>query len=209
MSDLLPEEQATVETYNKVAKIWSTKHHQHGFWEQEMRRFKELLPSGKILDVGSGGARDAHDLIALGYQYTGTDISDSLLTIARKELPNQKFYKQSVYKLSFPADVKFDGFWCSATLLHIPKRRIKEALASIKTVIKPGATGFISIKDGKGERLEEESWENGGVHKRFFSYWSREDFTRVLEANSYGVVDYIYRPMSEKTKWHSFFVKTL
>lgn len=207
MPNLLPEEEQTIATYNRVAQTWASKHHQAGFWRKEMLEFRKLLPSGKILDIGSGGARDAHDLIALGFGYVGVDISVELLNIARRELPKQKFYKQSIYELKFPRGQKFDGFWCSAVLLHVPKARINEALQRVKTVVKPGAIGFISIKDGRGERTIKETWENGEVHKRFFSYWSKKEFSQTLKGNGYQVLNYLFRPDSKKTRWHCFFVR--
>jgi SAM-dependent methyltransferase len=206
MAELTEDEQLTIATYNKIAAIWASQHHTLGFWAKEMERFQELLPAGKIIDIGSGGARDAIGLIALGYEYVGVDISEKLLAIARKQLPGVRFYKQSVYKLDFPKE-KFEGFWCSAVLLHIPKTRVNEALRRIKLVLKPKAVGFISIKDGEGERIETEVWDNGEKHKRLFSYWSKQDFSRVLKNNGYQVVDYHYRADSQRTRWHCFFVK--
>lgn len=207
MNKLLPEEQTTIETYNKVAQIWSSSHHQSDFWAKEMKRFQKLLPAGKILDIGCGGSRDAYGLLALGFEYVGTDMSEALLSIAKKDHPGQSFYKQSVYELSFPDSEKFDGFWCSAVLLHVPKRRINLALARIRSVVKPGAIGFISLKDGAGEKLETETWTNGGTYKRFFSYWSKDGFSKALNQNNLEVLDYLYRPDSEKTRWHCFFVR--
>lgn len=209
MSRLLPEEQTTIETYDKVAEIWSSTHHQEDFWAVEMKRFNELLPTGRILDIGCGGSRDAFGLLALGFEYVGTDISVALLSIAKKDHPHQRFYKQSVYELSFPDSEKFDGFWCSAVLLHIPRKRMNEALARVRSVIKQDAIGFISLKDGVGEKLEAETWINGEIHKRFFSYWSRDEFSQTLTKNGFGIIDYIYRPDSEKTRWHCFFVKAI
>lgn len=44
------------------------------------------MPAGKILEVGSGGGRDAKDLIEMGYEYIGIDISKGLLEEAKKYL---------------------------------------------------------------------------------------------------------------------------
>lgn len=205
MNDLLPEERTTLITYDKIAKIWAARHNNEDFWAAELKRFHELLHRGEILEIGSGGGRDINSLLAYGYRYTGTDISDGLLKIVSKKFPKQKFYKQSVYELSFPK--KFDGFWCAAVLLHVPKVRIDEALQRIRSVLKPGAIGFISIKDGRGEQVETELWENHKTQKRFFAYWSKTGFTQALNRNQFTVVDYAYRPDSQKTRWHCFFVK--
>ena len=202
MTDLLPEEKITKSTYDELAAQWASEHSTPEFWQDEMRYYLELLPSGKIIEVGSGGGRDAKELIKLGYDYLGTDVSTGLLEIARKELPDFSFYEQSVYDLNFNGE-QFDGFWASAVLLHVPKSRINKALARIRTVVRTKAIGFVSIKDGSGERQEID--EVGGVQlERFFSYWSRDNFSDHLAGNGFKILDYRFRPMSEKTKWHCF-----
>lgn len=207
MTDLLPEEQVTKTTYNSLARLWSSEHNTPGFWQEEMQRFHSILPSGKVLEIGAGGGRDAQELVALGYQYVGTDISKGLLKVAQNKLPNQQFYEKSVYELDFNEEL-FDGFWASAVLLHIPKARINDAIAKIKSVLNRNAIGFISIKDGVGERIEIE--EIGGERlERFFAYWSKDDFLNVLTIGGFETIDYTYRPMSANTKWHCFFVKSL
>ena len=204
MIDLLPHEQLTVSTYDEIAHIWSTKYHLQDFWAKEMQRFNELLPSGKILDAGCGGARDALGLIQYKYEYVGVDMSEALLKMARQELPQYKFYKQNIYKLEFK--YRFDGFWCSAGLLHLSKNRVSEALKSIKKVMKPGAIGFISVIDGSGEGLELEEWDDGSRHYRYFCYYSKSEFADVLSKNGLKVIDYKYRKDSDRFRWHCFYV---
>lgn len=203
---LRPEEITTAQTYDQTAATWSGLHYLKGFWESEMENFHRLLPDGNILEVGSGGGRDAKELVELGYGYVGTDISTGLIEVARQNLPNGTFYNQSVYDLGFEGR-KFDGFWASAVLLHIPKDRMNEALQRIKSVVVSGAIGFISLKDGTGEKVEKDEI-NGEKLERFFAYWQKDEFTGVLEKNSYKVVGYSYHPMSETTRWHCFFVQT-
>ena len=206
MTDLLPEEEITLKTYEKVADIWTNKHSPPHFWAEEMQRFHQLLPAGTVLEIGAGGWRDAKELIGLGYNYVGTDVSEKLLEKAREKFPGEKFYKQSVYDLSFSE--KFDGFWASKVLLHIPKSRIDEALQRIKSVVEPGAVGFISLIDGEGEELREETWDDS-KHKRFFAYWAKEEFNQVLKNNGFKIANYGYKHETGRLRWHCFFVKAL
>jgi SAM-dependent methyltransferase len=205
MSQLTEDEKATKSSYDGHAKDWAKYFDDAGGWPKQLAKFKELLPKGKVLEIGAGTGRDAKDLISLGYEYVGTDISDELLKVARSRMPNQIFIQQSVYDLS--ASDKFDGFWASAMLLHIPKSRINDALQQIKSVLKPNAIGFISIKDGDGEKITNHNFENGEELERLFTYWSKEEFTKVLRDNDFEVLDYDYKPISEKTNWHLFIVK--
>ncbi len=201
---LTKEEEQTIKTYDAIASEWSREHFTENFWGQEMARFGQLLPRGKVLEIGAGGGRDAKELIAKGYDYVGTDASLGLLQEAKKVNPNAIFLHQSVYELDFP-DSSFDGFWASAVLLHIPKDRINEALARLHAVVKNDGIGFVSIKKGEGQRFEEDGVN--GKTKRLFVYWQDGEFKAVLKRNNFEVVESQVRPMSEKTTWLVYFVK--
>lgn len=163
-----------------------------------MERFHELLPKGKVLEIGSGSGKDAAALVTMGYDYTGTDASAELLKIAKKRNPQATFRQVSVYDLDFPPH-QFDGFWTTATLLHIPKGRIDEALQRIKTQVKSGGVGFITMKAGDGEKTDPKTG-------RWFAYYSKEEFQQVLERNSYEVIEEKNR-QGEKDWWLCFWVK--
>jgi len=139
----------------------------------------------------------------------GTDASQGLVEQARKANPEAVFIHQNVYDLDFPEN-SFDGFWASAVLLHIPKVRIDEALRKIHHVVKSGGVGFISIKEGEGERMMSEDAQIGEMgFSRLFSFYSQSEFEEVLKRNGYEVEEFQYRPISEKTKWLVFLVRVL
>lgn len=205
MSSLAPKEQQTLGAYNAHGTAWSTAHHDQGWWKPEIERLKQLLPSGKILEVGSGSGRDALDLTAAGYEYVGTDISGGLLAVARKNAPGLTFLKQSVYDLDFP-EKNFDGFWCCATLLHIPKKRIDEALQRIRRHIQDGGYGFISIKPGEGERVIPDDFGEGKT-ERFFAFYTMPEFHTILERNGFEVVEERVKAVTEKKSFLVYFVR--
>jgi SAM-dependent methyltransferase len=158
------------------------------------------LPEGKLLEIGSGGGRDAKELIKLGYDYTGTDISKSLIKQAKKNNPGAIFLEKSVYDLGYTDD--FDGFWCSAVLLHIPRPKINRALESIKKAMHNNAVGFISIKEGDGEQME-----SSGELKRLFTYWHNNEFNKILRDQGFDILYKDYKPVTEHTKWLIYFVR--
>ncbi len=180
--ELTPEESSTKENYDKYAEGWAR------WWERdkgsnivskETSQFRELLPKGRILEIGSGPGQAAGWFVANGYDYLGTDISSGMLEQARKNNPGIRFDEISVYDLNF--DEPFDGFWCSAVLLHIPKNRLNEALTAIHKNIKEGAYGYISMKDGDCEIMERDG--------RFHAYWLDKDFSQQLKNNDYRVIE--------------------
>lgn len=182
-----PEEQ-TLQAYESDADSWTKKHGTVGFYNEELAKFKNLLPSGKILEIGSGGGRDAKQLIASGYDYVGTDISPALIRVAQQENPDATFLAQGVYDLDFPEGTQFDGFWASAVLLQIPKAKIDQALQRIRKFVRNDGIGFISLKPGEGEGFEAREGYNSEF-KRYFSRYSNEEFTEVLARNNFKVLD--------------------
>ena len=194
-------EKQTVDFYDQKAEVWVAAHggnEKTSSWQSEMERFHELLPSGKVLEIGSGAGKDAEALIKMGYEYTGTDASGGLIKIAQKRNPQATFRHVEVHELDIP-EHKFDGFWTAATLLHIPKNRIDEALQRIKTQIKSGGIGFITMKAGAGEREDPETG-------RWYAFYSKEGFQAVLERNGFCVIEEKNRK-GKKDWWLCFWVK--
>lgn len=194
-------EDRTVGYYDQQAEKWALAHHGNeaeSYWKDEMNRFHELLPGGRVLEIGSGAGKDASALIAMGYDYTGTDASEGLIKVAQKRNPQAIFEHVAVHDLDFPGH-EFDGFWTAATLLHIPKDRIDEALQRIKSQVKPDGVGFITMKAGAGERTDSETG-------RWFAYYSKDEFQKVLERNGYKVIEEKGRK-GEKDWWLCFWVR--
>ncbi len=133
-----------------------------------------------MIEIGCGGGRDAQDYLVDRFDYTGIDMSEGLLAEARKRNPDGKFFRQSVYEMDFPDD-SFDGFWAAAVLLHMPKDKIGKALSRIHAVVKGGGGGFVSVKQGEGEREDETG--------RWFAYYSQDEFGKVLSGNGFEVVE--------------------
>lgn len=194
----------TIEYYDKNAQEWvsSRKEGKPSFWLNDIGTFYQLLPCGSILEVGVGGAKEAMLLIEKGYDYIGVDASEGMLAIAHKTLPAAKFVHATVYDLPFDNNV-FDGFWTAATLLHIPKRRIDEALKSIHRVVKTGGIGFISLKKGEVEALDDKPTD------RWFSYYEEDEFKQILLKNGFEIIkgNAKYQE-SAACWWLTFFVRS-
>lgn len=200
---IIDTEKQTIEYYDKNANKWGLTHSNSAFWEAELKLFKQYLPHGSVLEIGSGVGRDAIELIQMGYTYTGIDASVGLVKVAQTSVPDAEFLIQNIYDLQFP-QARFDGFWCAAMLLHIPKNKIHLALDQIKSVVKKGAIGFISIKEGAGEYCDEST-------KRTFYLYDATEFSDVLVKNGFTVLKQGHRTPSAihttDAQWLTFFVQ--
>ena len=197
----MDKEELTRNTYNSIAENWAEGHSDPDFWKEEFQVFFNLLPQGKILDLGCGSARDSRVFIEKGYGYVGVDYSSGLLNVARQKFPNTEFVEGNILDLPFNNN-EFDGFWAADSLLHIPKEKMEIARNEIKRVVKQNGTGVIIVKKGIGERIEQD--EDG---ERFFVYWQKEELENVLQSNGYKVLEVREKQMSEKTTWLIFYVQ--
>ena len=195
-------ERRTLDYYDSHAAEWVATHggtSGPSFWKDEMREFQALLPSGSVLEIGPGAGKDAAELIALGYQYTGADASAGLLKVAQGRNPGARFVLANVHSLDLSR--RFDGFWAAASLLHIPKSRIPDALQRIRTNVRKGGIGFISLKRGDGEGPDEKTG-------RWFSYYQADEFEQILEAAGFRTVESGELATSKDT-WLTFLIRRL
>ncbi len=204
---LTSEEEKTLEFYQKSAEKWAEAHRiDLDCWRSQFENFNKLLSEGKIIDVGCGHGRDAL-FLNKQFKYIGIDISSELIEQARKLVPDADFRVMSMYNLDFPEHT-FDGFWASAFFLHIPKSKIDDTLGKLKKVLKPNAIGFIAMKEGKEERMVADKL--GG--ERFFAFYQQEEFAKVLERNSFEVLESTkdlrkYNPPQNLTVWLLYFIR--
>ncbi len=202
--DLSPEEQTTLTTYQRIAKIWTQRNRKHpDYWQKQFTNFQNLLPTGQILDVGCGPGRDAEFFLGAGYKYVGIDISSELLAEATQHFPQATFQEMSMYELDFP-DHSFDGFWAAASLLHIPKDRLSKVLEGIARVVKSGGIGFIAVKAGEGESFVTDAETRT---ERFFAFYGDDEFRKYL-ATDYEILDYarLVHPKDQKD-WLLYWVR--
>jgi len=203
MKGLTPDEITTVNAYNKHAVAWNSTHDDKDFYTKEYRIFKALLTQGSVLEIGCGTGRDALKLIELGYNYLGTDVAKDLLKSAQKRAPDASFQHIDIYSMDYSE--KFDGFWCAAVVLHIPKNRLLEALLAMNKQIRLGGIGFISTKQGTSNTLEPLPYDSSS--QRLQVHYSKEEFDVALSEAGFNIIEYTFRPLSERAKWMCYFVQ--
>jgi len=172
----------TIEFYNKNAKKWEERvlATDNSYRLKIIKKFKKIIQNGKIIELGCGTGLDAILLTKNGYEYYGIDASKELLKIAKNNFSEGIFSQMDFEKILFQNSY-FDGFWASASLLHLPKNKIKKVLVKIKKICKPGSTGFISLKIGEGEEFDKKT----GL---FFAYYQKGEIQKILEECGFKII---------------------
>lgn len=207
---ITPEEQETIDSYNIIAKPWVDHRISGNFYLDELNQFKELLPPpGNVIDLGCAGGRESVWFKQNGYEYVGVDASSEMIVEARKKFPDSTFERMELSHLEFE-DGAFDGFWAAAVLLHISRKNIVPVLKEIKRIIKPGAVGFISIKQGQGEAFR--TWDEiPNSPKGFFVFYEIDEFKRILLEAGFAIIQNSRKPSgNDKVRdFLTFFVKSV
>jgi len=200
-NDLLPDEIKTKDYYNNNAKEWLnglSVGSDNLLFESELVQFRNIINNGYILEIGCGVGNDARWFISHDYRYVGIDISAEMIALSKSRLTNADFREMSVYNLDFPENT-FDGFWSSITLLHVPKNKLEIALKEIVRVTKNSGIGFISMKEGQGEKYEDSK-------QRYYAYYSQSEFENILKKQGFEVISSNIKSLG-KTTFLTFFVR--
>jgi len=160
-------------SYNKIAASYYS-HRDLSKFNGELDKFVDFLPkNGHVLDVGCGaGIPTGKYLVSRGLKVTGIDISDTMLEMARKNVPEAEFINKDMNNLDFNKN-SFDGIISVYALFHVPKNNHPNIFKQFFKILKPG--GILLFNTGTSE--------SEGVSKFFGEpmFWSNYDPKKTLE----------------------------
>lgn len=198
---LTEREKQTKNRYEENAEEWlevSGGRNRGSYWSVEMRDLWWKLPlNGKVVEIGCGPSTDGKYLQAMKLDCISFDYAASMLTIAKELNPKGKLAQMDTYNIGLP-DNSFDGFWATASLLHLEKPQ--KALKEIARVTKDKGYGFISVKEGEGEGIDPRTGY-------FFKYYKNEEFISILENLGFDILWAKSRPGSLNHPWLTYLVR--
>ena len=159
---------------------------------------RQVGQNGKLIDIGCGTGRDMAWFESKDVTVTGIDLSMGMLAYARENVLGS-LVSMNMRNLGF-CDAYFDGVWCCASLLHLPKTEAAFALQEIHRVLKPGGMLILSVQEGNSE-----SWEDGFVPgiKRFFARYQADEMRNILARQKFLVLKEDSAQTVDR-KWLSF-----
>jgi ubiquinone/menaquinone biosynthesis C-methylase UbiE len=148
---------------------------------------------GKILDIGTGNARNLKPFLEKGFDCSGIDSSKELIKIAKERFPDAKLLQANATKLPFP-DASFDYVICLAVLHHLKPKEHEKALKEIKRVLKPGGKAAIAVWNklqmrfifGKKEQIVPWKLPKQTIDRYyyFFTYW---ELKKLLKKQGFAI----------------------
>ncbi|SET31863.1 class I SAM-dependent methyltransferase [Thorsellia anophelis] len=148
----------TNEYYEKHASIFTNATFNVDVSDLRSEFLTYILPKGHILDAGCGSGRDALAFIQNGFMVTAFDASPSIASIASENI-GQKVLCHTFENMDY--DIKFDGIWACASLLHVPRIKLNEIFIKLADALKDTGILYLSFKYGTSERFDN--------HGRYFN----------------------------------------
>ncbi|MFB6206625.1 MAG: class I SAM-dependent methyltransferase [Haloglomus sp.] len=140
--------------------------------ERTGEEFREAMPGTRLLDTGCGPGPDAAVFANEGLDVTGLDLSHSFLETARGRVPTAGFVRGDMRRLPFRDD-HFDGVWCCAALVHLPRGAVPGTLAEFGRVLDTGGAAFVTVLHGDDSGYNEED--------RYFEQYRPAELRERLE----------------------------
>lgn len=150
-------------------------------WSKQIDKFIDGLHGNKVLDAGCGGARDISEFLKKGMNVDGIDYSGETIKKNKDKFPHINFYEGDIRKMNLPDD-HYDGLWSCASLLNIAKDEVLETLIEFKRVLKKDGRLFISVKEGKGEKIITDQ-----AGERLFSFFSVNELKKLVQQAGFRV----------------------
>lgn len=144
-----------------------------------------LGPGARVLEIGSGGGRDARLMEDLGLVVRRTDITPAFVTLLRGEGHDADLLDPLVDDLS-SREGNYDAVWANASLLHVDRADLATVLTRLADVTRPGGLLRISLKEGDGD-----GWSTHGSisQPRHFTYWRSETLRAAVEGTGWTGLD--------------------
>jgi len=157
--------------------------------------FLPLLPKGgTILDAGCGSGRDALHFARQGFDVTAFDASPEMVRAAG-ELLGRRILVMTFLDVDW--EERFDGIWACASLLHVPRDEIDEAIYRLAATLKPSGVMYASFKYGTAEEVRD---------GRLFNDYDEEMFRELARRCPLLQVKKVWeakdvRPYKKETRW--------
>ncbi|QOS58317.1 class I SAM-dependent DNA methyltransferase [Thermobifida fusca] len=162
---------------------------------ESVQRLASRLPQGaRVLDLGCGtGLPTSRQLVDAGFQVVGTDISPTMVELARRNVPEAEFRVADIMDLS--EEQAYDAVVAFFSLLVLPRKRIPEALKAIHRALVPGGWLCLSMVEAD---LDDVPIQFLGQQVRVSCY-PRDELRTVVQDAGFSIEDetaFSYAPAS-------------
>ena len=170
-------------TYNAIADFYvkeaSLDHEDKTYLDS----FLKTVSGNKILDLGCGPGILSKYLSNLGYDVTGVDFAEQMISIARGIAPKANFIVSDIASLEL--DDKFDGIVLAHFLIHFSKEENIQILNKLHTLMNPDASLFIQFSANLTPGIQDEPLDDTGKLKMWRYSYDEDSMLELLDNCNY------------------------
>jgi SAM-dependent methyltransferase len=164
----------------------------------DVRRLVDELGAGaRVLEIGSGGGRDASLLEEHGLRVRRTDVTPAFVELLRAQGHEADVLDPLTDDLSSD-EGPYDAVWANASLLHVARADLPAVLRRLAEVTRRGGLLRVAVKEGDGE-----GWSTHGSIRgpRHFTYWRPDALRAVLVGAGWVDVSIVRVPGRGSEQW--------
>jgi SAM-dependent methyltransferase len=170
------EKRQNISNYNQSATLHSKKFNEIGARTEDIERtFTYIKKSNpKTIEIGCGNGRDAKEIIKHTNDYLGIDLSEGMLNLAKKNVPETNFQLADLESFEFPLST--DTIISFASFLHTDKETLTQVLQKIDASLNTNGVVFISLKYGE---YHKETQDKEGTGPRTYYFYTPEEIQQI------------------------------
>ncbi|MES3003794.1 MAG: class I SAM-dependent methyltransferase [Pseudomonadota bacterium] len=133
-------------SYNSISEEWDAARSAFFPYESAFldRFLRGLDPPARILDLGCGTGRPiAEHLLKLGFELTGVDQAENMLSLARQRFPEGRWIQAEME--SFEPDEDYDGAVIWDSLFYVKREHFEPILRRVVRSLRPGARLMLTV----------------------------------------------------------------
>ena len=141
--------------YDKIARTYTTQRKRFDNFQQIDKFVSLLPPNAKVLDAGCGtGDPVAMYLDNQTIKVVGVDMSATMISLAKENLPACEFHQMNMTAMDFPPE-SFDGLISCYAVFHVPRDQHEALFRSFGAILKPGGALLLSVGASDWEKVED------------------------------------------------------
>jgi len=141
--------------WDEIGEKTASPYIKHKKYLEVFNLFCSKLPrNASILDLGCGpGIPFTKELVKRGFNVKAIDISDTMIKVARKNVPEAKYIRVSMTNINF-AD-EFNGIFSGYTMLCLDPKNFRIAAKKAVKSLKRGGFFFLALNEPPPEGHDE------------------------------------------------------
>lgn len=157
--------------------------------------------SGRVLEIGSGGGRDALALEKRGISVRRTDVSQGFVDLLRENGLEADLLDPLTDDLTDPQHpgAPYDGIWACACLIHVAREDFGTVLGRLAEATRTGGQLHASVRDGDGEEVSTHG--SAAAPRRYVETYWREPALRSVLAETGWIVSEVRRCVGRPDDW--------